>query len=112
MVTMELLQFLEVQEIPKIGLLSKTFNLKIDINKHRQLIEQAQPTVKEGLDQLKKESGINDDESVEIEDPEKESTYAHINEETTFEKSQQTLIKKPSGESSQGTRNKPSRSIC
>ena len=68
--------------------------LKIDINKHRQLIEQAQPTVKEGLDQLKKESGINDDESVEIEDPEKESAYAHINEETPFEESQQTVIKK------------------
>ena len=68
--------------------------LKIDINKHRQLIEQAQPTVKEGLDQLKKESGINDDESVEIEDPEKESVYAHINEETPFEKSQQTIIEK------------------
>ena len=68
--------------------------LKIDINKHRQLIEQAQPTVKEGLDQLKKESGINDDESVEIEDPEKESAYAHINEETPFEESQQTVINK------------------
>ena len=68
--------------------------LKIDINKHRQLIEQAQPTVKEGLDQLKKESGINDDESVEIEDPEKESTYVHINEETPFEESQQTVINK------------------
>ena len=68
--------------------------LKIDINKHRQLIEQAQPTVKEGLDQLKKESGINADEAVEIEDPEKESAYAHINEETPFEESQQTVIKK------------------
>ena len=68
--------------------------LKIDINKHRQLIEQAQPTVKEGLDQLKKESGINADESVEIEDPEKESAYAHINEETPFEESQQTVINK------------------
>ena len=68
--------------------------LKIDINKHRQLIEQAQPTVKEGLDQLKKESGINDDESVEIEDPEKKSAYAHINEETPFEESQQTVINK------------------
>ena len=68
--------------------------LKIDINKHRQLIEQAQPTVKEGLDQLKKESGINDDESVEIEDSEKESAYAHINEKTPFEESQQTVINK------------------
>ena len=68
--------------------------LKIDINKHRQLIEQAQPTVKEGLDQLKKESGISADESVEIEDPEKESAYAHINEETPFEESQQTVINK------------------
>ena len=68
--------------------------LKIDISKHRQLIEQAQPTVKEGLDQLKKESGINTDESVEIEDPEKESGYTHINEETPFEKSQQTIIEK------------------
>ena len=68
--------------------------LKIDINKHRQLIEQAQPTVKEGLDQLKKESGINADESVEIEDPEKESDYTHINEETPFEESQKTVIKK------------------
>ena len=45
--------------------------LKIDISKHRQLIEQTQPSVKESLDQLKKESGINADESVEIEDPEK-----------------------------------------
>ena len=68
--------------------------LKIDINKHRQLIEQAQPTVKEGLDQLKKESGISADESVEIEDPEKESDYTHINEETPFEESQKTVIKK------------------
>ena len=68
--------------------------LKIDINKHRQLIEQAQPTVKEGLDQLKRESGISADESVEIEDPEKESGYTHINEETPFEESQQTVIKK------------------
>ena len=68
--------------------------LKIDINKLRQLIEQAQPTVKEGLDQLKKESGINADESVEIEDPEKESDYTHINEETPFEESQKTVIKK------------------
>ena len=68
--------------------------LKIDINKHRQLIEKAQPTVKEGLDQLKKESGINADESVEIEDPEKESDYTHINEETPFEESQKTVIKK------------------
>jgi len=74
--------------------------LKIDINKHRQLIEQAQPTVKEGLDQLKKESGINDDESVEIEDPEKESAYAHINEETPFEESQQTVINKSEKSSS------------
>ena len=68
--------------------------LKININKHRQLIEQTQPTVKEGLDQLKKESGINADESVEIEDPEKESDYTHINEETPFEESQKTVIKK------------------
>ena len=68
--------------------------LKININKHRQLIEQTQPTVKEGLDQLKKESGINTDESVEIEDPEKESDYTHINEETPFEESQKTVIKK------------------
>ena len=72
----------------------KVINQKIDINKHRQLIEQAQPTVKEGLDQLKKESGINAAESVEIEDPEKESDYTHINEETPFEESQQTVIKK------------------
>ena len=50
--------------------------------------------MKEGLDQLKKESGISADESVEIEDPEKESGYTHINEETPFEESQQTVTKK------------------
>ena len=33
--------------------------LKIDINKHRKMIEKAQPSVKEGLEQLKKDSGIN-----------------------------------------------------
>ena len=68
--------------------------LKIDIKKHRELIEKAQPSVKEGLNQLKKESGINADDSVEIEDSDKESVYSDSKGETPFEESQQTVIEK------------------
>ena len=83
--------------------------LKIDISKHRQLIEQAQPSVKESLDQLKKESGISTDESVEIEGSEHESVYSHINEKTPFEENEksskneksdnkETIVEKDSGD--------------
>ena len=46
--------------------------------------------MKETLDQLKKESGISTDESVEIEDSEHESDYSHINEKTPFEESEKS----------------------
>ena len=46
--------------------------------------------MKESLDQLKKESGISTDESVEIEDSEHESDYSHINEKTPFEESEKS----------------------
>ena len=46
--------------------------------------------MKESLDQLKKESGISTDESVEIEDSEQESGYSHINEKTPFEESEKS----------------------
>jgi len=53
--------------------------LKIDIEKHRKIVEEAQPSVKKGLDKLKKESKLDKERQAASETSEDESLYEYIN---------------------------------
>ena len=57
----------------------ESVRLKIDINKHRKMIEKTQPSVTEGLELLKKDSGITKKPSTENQNSDGESLYDYIN---------------------------------
>ena len=57
----------------------ESVRLKIDINKHRKMIEKAQPSVTEGLELLKKDSGITKKQSTDNQNSDGESLYDYIN---------------------------------
>ena len=57
----------------------ESVRLKIDINKHRKMIEKTQPSVTEGLELLKKDSGITKKQSTDNQNSDGESLYDYIN---------------------------------
>ena len=57
----------------------ESVRLKIDINKHRKMIEKTQPSVTEGLELLKKDSGITKKQSTGNQNSDGESLYDYIN---------------------------------
>ena len=57
----------------------ESVRLKIDINKHRKMIEKTQPSVTEGLELLKKDSGITNKQSPDNQNSDGESLYDYIN---------------------------------
>ena len=53
--------------------------LKIDIERHRKIVEETQPSVKKGLDKLKKESELDKERQTASQTSEEESLYEYIN---------------------------------
>ena len=53
--------------------------LKIDIEKHRKIVEETKPSVKKGLDKLKKESDLDKERRAAATDSDEESLYEYIN---------------------------------
>jgi len=53
--------------------------LKIDIEKHRKIVEEAQPSIKKGLDKLKKGSGLDKERQAASQTSEDESLHEYIN---------------------------------
>ena len=66
--------------------------LKIDIEKHRKIVEETKPSVKKGLDKLKKESELDKERRAATSDSDEESLYEYINRRAGDDKDQENEL--------------------
>ena len=66
--------------------------LKIDIEKHRKIVEETKPSVKKGLDKLKKESELDKERRAAATDSDEESLYEYINRRAGDDKTEENEL--------------------
>ena len=66
--------------------------LKIDIEKHRKIVEETKPSVKKGLDKLKKESELDKERRAATSDSDEESLYEYINRRAGDDKTEENEL--------------------
>ena len=66
--------------------------LKIDIEKHRKIVEETKPSVKKGLDKLKKESELDKERRAATTDSDEESLYEYINRRAGDDKTEENEL--------------------
>ena len=66
--------------------------LKIDNEKHRKIVEETKPSVKKGLDKLKKESELDKERRAATSDSDEESLYEYINRRAGDDKTEENEL--------------------